>query len=350
MKENILDIIQEQYGLIKYLEAYTLANSIRNDDIGLFSNFFLKVNKKKEVKTTFKVKKQLATPYYFIKYGSYLFLKNKSLFPLLKDIDNEIREFEKDPTKDLIFERLIKKLLFIVLIDKPSPKLKIFIQKYKKNFLKFPEGLFLLSLYNLELENKEIRAFKSKKDNLSLSVLAYVFFKQALQSKTEIDKHEKIISHYQLMSKLNKQITYNITENLTPESLLEIILIALILKKCGYSNSLYIPNKERINYLSNFTGKQYIEKTLFNKFKEAILRFEILNFKLNLIVIWLFALFLIWIGFLKIIPQIGKFSINEKYINLIMSDPIIMFAVGGIIMYFIIYHRLKRLEKKYEGE
>lgn len=350
MKENILDLIQEQYGLIKYLEAYTSANSTRNDDIGLFSNFFLKTSGEKKVKVTFKVKKQLTRPYYFMKYGSYLFLKSKLLSPLLKDINDEIREFEKDQSKDFIFERLLKKLLFIVLITKPPSRLKIFIQKYKEKALKFPEGLFLLSLYNLELENKEIKVFKNRKDNLSLSVLAYILYKQALHSKTEIDKHEKIISHYEIMSKLNKQLTYNIKENLTPESLLDTILITLVLKKCGYSNSLYIPNNERINYLSNFTGKPYIVKTLFNKFKESVLKFEILNFKLNLIVVWLIVLFLVWMGFLKIIPQIGTFLVNIKFLNPIVSDPIIMFAVGGIIMYFIIYHRLKKLRKKYGEE
>lgn len=349
-KDDVL-ALKDEHSILKYLEYYCADNKNRNDDIGLLSNFFLKFSGK-QFRSDFSINNDLSQAYNFIRYCCYQCIKNKDLTQLNAEIGKEDRQFRKD-LKDSTLSRLTDKIFFFVLVALVSNrningsnlgKLQIIENREFSNSIK---GAFVRN--QLKLKTK-ITDSKQPKDIIELAICSSIYYNSANNSNAEIERHENTVSHYKIISELTEDFQYSVSKDLTPETLLSFITVGLIMKSNGYESGIYIPYSEKINYLANILGKENITKILFHRFKDIISIVEIKNSRVHILLMWVLLFGSILGGIIIFTPEIGNFILNVDLLKPIFSNPIIMFFIGGITMYLIIYFKTKEFEKKMEKD
>lgn len=351
MKNDDVLIIKEKHSILKYLEYYCEDNKNRTDDIGLLSNFFLKIFDK-GFSADFTVPNNLSQAYNFMRYCCYLYIKNRDITQLIDEIEEEDRQFRKD-LKDSTLSRLTDKIFFFVLVALVSNrningsnlgKLQIIENREFSNSIK---GAFVRNHLNLKTK---ITDNKQPKDIIELAICSSIYYNSANNSNAEIERHENMVSHYKIISELTEDFQYSVSKDLTSETLLNFIIVGLLMKSNGYESGIYIPYSEKINYLANILGKENITKKLFHRFKDIISIVEIKNFRVHILLTWAILFGSILGGIIIFTPKIGNFLLNVDLLKPIFSNPIIMFFIGGITMYLIIYFKTKEFEKKMEKD
>lgn len=164
-------------------------------------------------------------------------------------------------------------------------------------------------------------------------------------------EHYKVVTC--VFTKLN---VFEVGSNISGDSLFLFCFNALIFKKIGYDEGLFLPNFERINYLKDIVGSKSLLESVMKRLKEGlfVLRIPVVEDTLSkwlpvslksFFVRWLVLCFLLWglvSGFLLNAEAFKKYESLDLWVGSIF----VAFFLGGFLVYGLIRNNLSKIGEK----
>jgi len=161
--------------------------------------------------------------------------------------------------------------------------------------------------------------------------------------------------HYRIVSNFfNKFNVFEISQDITGDSLFKLVVQALILRKIGYDEGIFLPSIERIGYLEDIIGKGSLSEVLLRQVTNDIFSLKIpvleeavskwLPIRLEIFLVrWPLLCFLLW----GIIRNLTKFRIfKDKSLNIYINYTFLGLFIGGLLVYILFNLNLSRIKRK----
>lgn len=366
MQDSILNTIKQKNEIIRFVEFLCRKITSNPEEKSNFKKlvalFYLK-----NIDSAIKVQRAE------IEEGIGALSKLKAGF-ILSYLDRKKEQEAKEYLKQLLNDyknkesKYLEEIIKIVLIYSDLFGDKKFLNEFRNLIANFKiQTSVILTDYISSLSEEKGKDISIEKwDSSSFDIYAEIIKMRLLFLGGIKIKEKKALylrEHYTVVSEFCKRVNvFELTDRITGDDLFGYTLLALMLRKIGYEEGIFLPDIERINYLQDVIGRESLveeikketENKLFmvvpiveekvTKWLPSPLKIFFEKHKgLSFFLRWAILLFLLWSG-LRIL--LTKFGLDVQYENsrIVLSFLMLGIFLGGIIVSWIIKHNLRDIQ------